>query len=105
MDPPHHRPGVAWAKANEAEALMRCYRQSLTPAREPGTRTTAFPACSAGVYGFTIEPATQIAVTTVISDVEAYAWLGRVVFAAVDRRTADIYRKTIENLRGTTTKE
>jgi O-acetyl-ADP-ribose deacetylase (regulator of RNase III) len=99
-----HTVGPVWrgGTASEAEALMRCYRQSLTLAREAGARNIAFPAISTGVYGFPIEPGTRIAVHTVMSELEAHAQPERVVFVAFDPRTAAAYRQAIESLGGPT---
>ncbi|MEU6918487.1 O-acetyl-ADP-ribose deacetylase [Streptomyces olindensis] len=45
--------------------LASCYRESLRVADELGARTVAFPAISAGAYGWPIEDAARIAVETV----------------------------------------
>ncbi|MFJ9946774.1 O-acetyl-ADP-ribose deacetylase [Kitasatospora sp. NPDC091207] len=48
-----------------AEQLASCYRESLRVAVELGARTVAFPAVSAGVYGWPLEDAARIALRTV----------------------------------------
>ncbi|MEV0533632.1 O-acetyl-ADP-ribose deacetylase [Kitasatospora sp. NPDC050463] len=48
-----------------AEQLASCYRESLRVAAELGARTVAFPAVSAGVYGWPLEDAARIALGTV----------------------------------------
>lgn len=53
-----------------SDVLASCYRESLRSAQYLGARTVAFPAISAGVYGWPIVSATQIAVDTVRSMVE-----------------------------------
>jgi O-acetyl-ADP-ribose deacetylase (regulator of RNase III) len=45
--------------------LASCYRASLRVADELGARTVAFPAVSAGIYGWPIDDAARIAVETV----------------------------------------
>jgi O-acetyl-ADP-ribose deacetylase (regulator of RNase III) len=45
--------------------LASCYRESLRGADELGARTVAFPAVSAGIYGWPMEDAARIAVETV----------------------------------------
>jgi O-acetyl-ADP-ribose deacetylase (regulator of RNase III) len=45
--------------------LASCYRESLRVADELGARTVAFPAVSAGIYGWPIDDAARIAVETV----------------------------------------
>ncbi|MFF4211621.1 O-acetyl-ADP-ribose deacetylase [Streptomyces sp. NPDC001796] len=50
---------------DRSELLASCYRQSLRVADELGARTVAFPAVSAGIYGWPIDDAARIAVETV----------------------------------------
>jgi O-acetyl-ADP-ribose deacetylase (regulator of RNase III) len=44
---------------------VSCYRQSLRVADELGAQTLAFPAVSAGAYGWPLPEAARIALTTV----------------------------------------
>ena len=62
-----HTPGPIWKGGGhgEAELLASCYRSSLTLAVEHSCRTVAFPAISAGVYGYPLAEAAAIAVNTV----------------------------------------
>ncbi|GGU79821.1 macro domain-containing protein [Streptomyces albospinus] len=50
---------------DRSELLASCYRESLRVADELGARTVAFPAISAGIYGWPMEDAARIAVETV----------------------------------------
>ncbi|MEV6742120.1 O-acetyl-ADP-ribose deacetylase [Streptomyces sp. NPDC051104] len=50
---------------DRSELLASCYRESLRLADELGARTVAFPAVSAGIYGWPIDDAARIAVATV----------------------------------------
>lgn len=45
--------------------LASAYRESLAVAEELGARTVAFPAVSAGIYGWPVDDAARIAVATV----------------------------------------
>ncbi|WP_028709692.1 O-acetyl-ADP-ribose deacetylase [Propionicicella superfundia] len=77
----------------EPELLASCYRRSIEVAAENGCAHVAFPAVSAGVYGYPLAEAARIAVTTVqraLGDhpevVEARFWLfGDAAYAAFDR--------------------
>lgn len=61
-----HTVGPIWhgGAEGEAEALAACYRNSLYLAQQHGLKTLAFPAISCGVYGYPLEQAAHIAVTT-----------------------------------------
>jgi O-acetyl-ADP-ribose deacetylase (regulator of RNase III) len=47
--------------------LASCYREALRVADELGARSVAFPAVSAGIYGWPIDQAADVAVQTVAS--------------------------------------
>ena len=47
--------------------LESCYRQALTVADELGARSVAFPAVSAGIYGWPMADAAEVAVRTVLT--------------------------------------
>jgi O-acetyl-ADP-ribose deacetylase (regulator of RNase III) len=53
------------AREDRSAVLASCYAQSLRVADELGARTVAFPAVSAGIYGWPAESAARIALTTV----------------------------------------
>ena len=52
---------------DRAPLLASCYREALRVADELDVKTLAIPAVSAGVYGWPIESAAQIALDTVRS--------------------------------------
>lgn len=62
-----HTVGPVWHGGDEGEPemLASCYRTALQRAEEVGARTVAFPAISAGVYGYPLPEAAEIAVGTV----------------------------------------
>ena len=59
-----------------AGLLASCYRESLRAAAGLGARTVAFPAVSAGVYGWPLDDAARIALTTVGSETGSGTELG-----------------------------
>ncbi|MFF4552791.1 O-acetyl-ADP-ribose deacetylase [Streptomyces sp. NPDC001422] len=61
-----HTVGPRYARDEDrSELLASCYRESLRVADELGARTVAFPAVSAGIYGWPMDDAARIAVETV----------------------------------------
>ncbi|MCE0765508.1 O-acetyl-ADP-ribose deacetylase [Pseudonocardia kujensis] len=61
-----HTVGPVYAKKEDRSHLLAsAYRESLRVADELGARTVAFPAVSAGIYGWPLDDAARIAVTTV----------------------------------------
>ena len=50
---------------DRSHLLASCYSGALQVADELGARTVAFPAVSAGIYGWPIESAAEVAVSTV----------------------------------------
>jgi O-acetyl-ADP-ribose deacetylase len=62
-----HTVGPVYADRGDQapELLASCHRESLRVADEIGARTVALPAISCGVYGYPVDEAAAIAVTTV----------------------------------------
>jgi O-acetyl-ADP-ribose deacetylase (regulator of RNase III) len=61
-----HTVGPVYSRDDDrSETLASCYRRSLEVARDVGARTVAFPAVSAGVYGWPLRDAARVAVHTV----------------------------------------
>ncbi|QNP66258.1 O-acetyl-ADP-ribose deacetylase [Streptomyces genisteinicus] len=61
-----HTVGPVFTREEDRSALLAsCYRESLRVADGLGARTVAFPAVSAGVYGWPLDDAARIAIDTV----------------------------------------
>lgn len=61
-----HTVGPVYSKSEDRSALLAsCYRESLRVADELGAASIAFPAVSAGIYGWPAASAADIAVGTV----------------------------------------
>ncbi|MFB4317390.1 O-acetyl-ADP-ribose deacetylase [Actinomadura sp. 21ATH] len=81
------------ASEDRSGKLASCYREALRVADELGAASVAFPAVSAGVYGWPVDDAARIAVGTVRATptkvAEArFVLFGEDVYAAFERAAA-----------------
>lgn len=61
-----HTVGPVHSSSEDRSAVLAsCYRESLRTAADLGARSVAFPAISAGAYGWPIDDAARIAVDTI----------------------------------------
>lgn len=73
--------------------LADCYRNCLDLAKENGIHSIAFPAISAGVYGYPLKPAAEVAVHTVLQWLSAHPDYDiAVVFSCFHQKALDTYR-------------
>ena len=88
-----HAVGPVWhgGDRGEPELLASAYRASLHLARQAGVKSIAFPAISTGIYGYPLEAATAVAVSTVRFELTAPGSIARVIFACFDQRAVDAY--------------
>jgi O-acetyl-ADP-ribose deacetylase len=86
-------------RPQDRELLASCYRNSLSLAVQNRIATIAFPAISCGVYGYPIEAACQVAVSTAIEVMRANPSIQKVVFILFSAADLKIYLNYIETLR------
>jgi O-acetyl-ADP-ribose deacetylase (regulator of RNase III) len=82
----------------DKEDLASCYRTSLKIARENNIRSVSFPAISTGVYGYPMDDATAIALSTVIDDLKEKSGVDLVRFVLYDSSAFHIYEKMLTSL-------
>jgi O-acetyl-ADP-ribose deacetylase len=88
-----HTVGPVWrgGGSGEPSLLASCHRRSLELAASLGCTTVAFPAISTGVYGYPVELAAQVALTTTADALAELEGLERVTFVLFDRRAYDAF--------------
>jgi O-acetyl-ADP-ribose deacetylase (regulator of RNase III) len=93
-----HTVGPVWrgGENGEPELLASCYRSCFALAVKHEIRTLAFPAISCGIYGYPIEPATEIAVRETIAALEKNPSIQNVVFACFNDAIFAAYKLTLE---------
>ena len=97
-----HTVGPVWRGGTQGEPdlLTSCYRRCLALAHENGLASIAFPAISAGVYGYPMNQACVIALTETQQALATYPDLDKVVFALFSTQALAIYRATFDGIFG-----
>jgi len=94
-----HTVGPVWhgGNGNEAELLRSAYYECLKVASENKLASISFPSISTGAYGYPVDEAARIAVSTVVSFLKEKAtFLEEVVFVLFDYRTCQSYCSALQ---------
>ena len=88
-----HTVGPVWhgGTRGEPELLASCYRNAFALAHEYGLKSIAFPAISAGVYGYPMAGACAVALAETGAALEKYQEIERVVFVLFNEEAREIY--------------
>jgi O-acetyl-ADP-ribose deacetylase (regulator of RNase III) len=91
-----HTVGPIYRRDPEPEATLRsAYTASLGLARDHSLHSVAFPGISTGAYGFPLEPAARIALTTACAD---WGAVERVRFVLFTTQVFDAFVRVAEDL-------
>ncbi len=95
-----HTVGPIWKGGDQGERgeLADCYANSLILVKEKMLKSVAFPSISTGAYGYPIEAASRIALTTVKEFVEREGWPPEVVFVLFSSRDLETYEQAAREL-------
>jgi O-acetyl-ADP-ribose deacetylase (regulator of RNase III) len=98
-----HTVGPVYYGGNRSEAtiLADAYRNSLLLASERGIRSVAFPSLSTGAYGYPLELAAPVALSTVISYVQQHQDIELVRFVLYGNEAYSAYEKALAALDNT----
>lgn len=95
-----HTVGPVWhgGKSGEAELLAEAYQNSLKLAASKGLKTIAFPSISTGAYGYPIEKACRIALSTVKEFLEKEDKLEEVILVLFTKNDFEIYKEAAKEV-------
>jgi O-acetyl-ADP-ribose deacetylase (regulator of RNase III) len=91
-----HAVGPVWRGGHgEAALLASCYRRSLELAIARDLQSIAFPSISTGVYGYPIEQAAPIAVSTVRETLARDESIDEVIFCCFSPSDLAVYERLL----------
>lgn len=92
-----HTVGPVWqgGTSGEPELLASCYRQSIAVAAANGAQTLAFPSISTGIYGYPIELAAHVAISTVRAAVHEFSVVRKVIFCCFSPNDLHVYEQVL----------
>ena len=96
-----HTVGPVWhgGGAGEADLLAACHRHAIALAAAAGDRRVAFPAISTGVYGYPMEQAAEVALSSTAGALAAHPEVEWVRFWLHGRDAREIFTHTLQRLR------
>jgi len=94
-----HAVGPVWRGGThgEPDLLASCYRRALELGAAHRLQSIAFPSISTGVYGYPIEQAAPLAVSTVRAHVEGTS-IREVTFCCFSASDLTVYERALENI-------
>ncbi|WP_426389050.1 O-acetyl-ADP-ribose deacetylase [Variovorax sp. R-27] len=92
-----HTVGPVWrgGEAGEPELLASCYRRSMALAAGQGVGSIAFPSISTGIYGYPVELAAKVAVSTVREALAVVTSVEEVVFCCFSPDDLAVYEAAL----------
>lgn len=82
----------------EAPLLSDCYSNALKLAQENKIKSVAFPAISAGAFGYPVEDAANVALTTIMEVISEISFIETIRFVLFSRNDFEIFNSTLESL-------
>lgn len=97
-----HTVGPIWHGGEKGEPglLHSCYRRCFEVAHDNGVRSIAFPAISAGIFGYPMEKACEVAMTETKAALARFPEIEKVVFVPFNEQAEQIYRAAFTRIFG-----
>jgi O-acetyl-ADP-ribose deacetylase len=93
-----HTVGPIWQGGahNEVQLLAQCYQSCFALTEQYGIRTIAFPAISAGAYGYPAKPAARIALHEINDFLAKISTVEKVMVVCFEERIYRAYQEAME---------
>jgi O-acetyl-ADP-ribose deacetylase (regulator of RNase III) len=91
-----HAVGPRWGEGDEDKKLKNATLNSLKVADKHNLKSIAFPAISAGIFGFPIDRCAEIMLETAIEYLKAGTGLERVVFCLFGKESYDVFERQLK---------
>ncbi|WP_431095972.1 O-acetyl-ADP-ribose deacetylase [Polaromonas aquatica] len=94
-----HTVGPVWRGGGhgEADLLASCYRRSIEVAATKGISSLAFPGISTGVYGYPVELAANVAISSVRKALREHSSMTEVIFCCFSAEDLAIYDRLLNS--------
>ncbi len=94
-----HTVGPIYSGSSEdPELLEDCYRNCLMVAEKEGIESISFPAISTGAFGYPVEEAAEVALSTVVDYLKGGSEIGLVRFVLYNSNTFDIHQEVLQSI-------
>lgn len=94
-----HCLGPVYGRDEPAEDLLAsCYRRALELADQQGFSSVAFPALSTGAFGYPMDEAARVALTTVIDMAPSLDSVRLILFVLYSPQDLDVHDKALSEL-------
>ncbi|MFC1836287.1 O-acetyl-ADP-ribose deacetylase [Thermodesulfobacteriota bacterium] len=95
-----HTPGPIYRGGTngEAQLLESCYHRCLEVANDHGIKSIAFPSISTGIFNYPKKEAAEIALKTVLRELERFSDIQKIVFVLFSPKVLSLYKKTLDSI-------